>query len=55
MNKDKLIAELVAVLNMAGEALAFAEIETKDQRKRAMYSRAIERASEVILKARKHG
>jgi hypothetical protein len=56
MDKDKLIAVLVAALEKAGEALAVAEREAKDDPKKAMqYTQAMLRASKAVEKARKHG
>lgn len=55
MTKDKLIEELVAALDKAGEALAVAERETEDASKKSLYVMAMHKASNAILKARKHG
>jgi hypothetical protein len=55
MDKDKLISELVAALDKAGEALAVAERETQDARKEAQYTKAMMQASNAVEKARKHG
>lgn len=55
MDKDKLIKVLVGALDEAGLALAYAERETQDARKAAKYVKAMKRASNAILKARKHG